>query len=320
MRRLGFGAKTGVELPGETAGLIRPVSKWQPGSIGSVPIGHEVGVTPLQMAAAYAAVANDGVRVAPHLVREVRDAEGKTVARAEPESHRVVSAETAQVLRRMMEEVTLKGTARAAQLEGYTAAGKTGTAQKIDPRTRAYSQSKYVASFVGFAPLENPAVVIIVVIDEAVGLHQGGQVAAPVFSSIANQVLPYLEVAPDQEPEAKPTATGQLAAATGAAPVQPTATGAGSPAEDESGARGASGLPVVAGRGDGVVVYAAATERALLMPDLRGRSVREAARICERLGLELEARGEGRALRQNPEVGSAVASGQTVRIEFGRSD
>ncbi len=320
IRRLGFGAKTGVELPGETAGLIRPVSKWQPGSIGSIPIGHEVGVTPVQMAAAYAAVANDGVRVAPHLVREVRDEEGRTVSRAEPESHRVVSAETARVLRRMMEEVTLKGTARAAQLDGYTAAGKTGTAQKIDPKTRAYSHTKYVASFVGFAPIENPAVVIIVVIDEAVGLHQGGQVAAPVFSSIANQVLPYLEVTPDREPEAKPLATGQLAAATGVAPVQPTATGAGSAVEDEGVARRASSLPVVAARGDASVVYAAATERALLMPDLRGRSVREVARICERLGLELEARGEGRALRQSPQVGSAVASGQTVRIEFGRSD
>ena len=322
MRRLGFGTKTGVELPGETAGLVRPVSKWQPGSIGSVPIGHEVGVTPVQMAAAYATIANDGVRVAPHLVREVRDAEGKTVSRAEPESHRVVSAETARVLRRMMEEVTLKGTARAAQLEGYTAAGKTGTAQKIDPRTRAYSQSKYVASFVGFAPIENPAVVIIVVIDEAVGLHQGGQVAAPVFREIANQVLPYLDVMPDQEPEAKAPA-GQLAGAPAAAPVLPTATAAGRASEHEGGGVGASNLPVVAERGAGgigEVIYASARERALVMPDLRGRSVRDVARICERLGLELEARGEGRALRQSPEVGAAVAPRQTVRIEFGRSD
>jgi cell division protein FtsI/penicillin-binding protein 2 len=322
IRRLGFGTKTGVELPGETAGLVRPVSKWQPGSIGSIPIGHEVGVTPLQMAAAYAAVANDGVRVAPHLVREVRDAEGKTVSRAEPESHRVVSAETARVLRRMMEEVTLKGTARAAQLEGYTAAGKTGTAQKIDPRTRAYSQSKYVASFVGFAPLENPAVVIIVVIDEAVGLHQGGQVAAPVFREIANQVLPYLDVTPDQQPDAKAT-PGQLAAVPPAATVLPTATAAGASAEHESVRVGASNLPVVAERGAGEVgeiIYAEARERELLMPDLRGRSVRDVARICARLGLELEARGEGRAFRQSPEVGAALAPGQTVRIEFARSD
>lgn len=317
IRRFGFGAKTGVELPGETAGLVRPVSKWQPGSIGSVPIGQEVGVTPVQMAAAYGSIANDGVRVAPHLVREVRDAEGKTVARAEPESHRVVSAATAQMLRHMLESVTLKGTARAAQLEGYTAAGKTGTAQKVDPKTHAYSQTKYVASFVGFAPIDNPAAVIIVVLDEPVGLHQGGQVAAPVFSEIANQILPYLDVAPDQMPETKPPA-GQLAAAPAAAPVLPTATPAEVAAEDESGAVGASNLPVLSA--SGAVVYAAARERELMMPDLRGRSVRDVARICARLGLELEARGEGRALRQSPEGGAAVESGQTVRIEFGRSD
>jgi cell division protein FtsI/penicillin-binding protein 2 len=322
IRRLGFGSKTGVELPGETAGLVRPVSKWQPGSIGSVPIGQEVGVTPVQMAAAYGAIANDGVRFAPHLVREVRDAEGKTVARAEPESHRVVSAETARMLRHMLESVTLKGTARAAQLEGYSAAGKTGTAQKVDPKTHAYSQTKYVASFVGFAPLENPAVVIIVVIDEAVGLHQGGQVAAPVFAEIANQVLPYLDVTPDQAPEVKAPA-GQLAANTVRSTVEPTATAAGGAAEHESVGVGASNLPVVAERGAGEVgevVYATARERELSMPDLRGRSVRDVARICARLGLELEARGEGRALRQSPEVGAALAPGQTVRIEFGRSD
>ena len=322
IRRLGFGSKTEVELPGETAGLIRPVSKWQPGSIGSVPIGQEVGVTPVQMAAAYGAIANDGVRVAPHLVREVRDAEGRTVERAEPESHRVVSAETAGMVRHMLESVTLNGTAKKAQLEGYTAAGKTGTAQKVDPRTHAYSQTKYVASFVGFAPLENPAVVIIVVIDEAVGLHQGGQVAAPVFAEIANQVLPYLDVMPDEQPDAKRPA-GQLAANNAPATVLPTATPAGGATEHEGVGGGASNLPVVAERGGGEVgevVYAAARERELLMPDLRGRSVRDVARICSRLGLELEARGEGRALRQSPEGGAALAPGQTVRIEFGRSD
>src|SRR5438270_616426 len=216
IRRFGFGSKTDVELPGETAGLVRPVAKWQPTSIGSVPIGQEVGVTPVQMAAAYASIANDGVRVAPHLVREVRDAEGHVVEQSQPESHRVVSAETARELRGMLEMVTLKGTARAARLEGYTAAGKTGTAQKVDPRTHAYSQTKYVGSFVGFAPVENPAAVIIVVLDEPVGSHQGGAVAAPVFSDIADQILPYLDVMPDNVPDAKAPA-GQLAANTASA-------------------------------------------------------------------------------------------------------
>jgi cell division protein FtsI (penicillin-binding protein 3) len=324
IRRLGFGTKTGVELPGETAGLIRPVSKWQPGSIGSIPIGQEVGVTPVQMAGAYSAIANNGVRFAPHLVREVRDAEGRVVARTEPESHRVVSEETARTLRGMMEMVTLEGTAKAARLEGYTAAGKTGTAQKIDPKTHAYSATKYVASFVGFAPVESPAAVIIVVVDEPVGAHHGGDVAAPVFSEIANQILPYLDVMPDQAPDAKARA-GQLALNTVPALSASNQTARGGSKNVESAAVETAGLPVLAEQGAaggeiGEVVYAAANERALLMPDLRGRSVRDVARICERLGLELEARGEGRALRQSPTAGASVESGQVVRIEFGRSD
>jgi cell division protein FtsI (penicillin-binding protein 3) len=324
IRKLGFGSKTGVELPGETAGIVRPVAKWQPGSIGSVPIGHEVGVTPVQMASAYAAVANDGVRVAPHLVREVRDAEGRVVERAQPEQRRVVSEEVARQLRGMLESVTLNGTARRAQLEGYTAAGKTGTAQKINEKTHAYSQTDYVASFVGFAPVERPAAVIIVVMDDPEGAHQGGQVAAPVFSEIANQILPYLDVMPDTAPDARtPNAQGQLASNTTPARIAPAQATAGATVNDESVAVEDSGLPEVArGRAGevGEVVYAPAAERSLLMPNLRGRSVRDAALICSRLGLELEARGDGRAVRQSPAAGAAVASGQTVRIEFGRSD
>jgi cell division protein FtsI/penicillin-binding protein 2 len=324
IRRFGFGSRTGVELPGETAGLVRPVSKWQPTSIGSVPIGQEVGVTPVQMAAAYGSIANDGVRIAPHLVREVRDAEGKVVEQAQPESHRVVSAETARELRGMLEMVTLNGTARAARLEGYTAAGKTGTAQKVDPKTHAYSQTKYVGSFVGFAPVENPAAVIIVVLDEPVGAHQGGAVAAPVFSEIADQILPYLDVMPDQAPDAK-TPAGQLAANAEAAPSTTTQRAGDAAKEHEKDAVGTVRLPEVAQtptQGGEVreVVYAEAGERALLMPDLRGRSVRDAARVCAQLGLQLEARGEGRAVRQSPAVGEAVEAGQSVRIEFGRSD
>src|SRR5438067_6685467 len=307
------------------AGLVRPVSKWQPGSIGSVPIGQEVGVTPVQMAAAYATIANDGVRVAPHLVREVRDAEGRVVEQERPESHRVVSAETASELRGMLEMVTLKGTARAAQLKGYTAAGKTGTAQKIDPKTHAYSQTKYVASFVGFAPVENPAAVIIVVVDEPVGAHHGGDVAAPVFSEIADQILPYLDVMPDNGGDPKAPA-GQLARNAAPALLASAQAVAGASKEHESGTVETVKLPEVAqvaaasGGEISEVVYASAGERALLMPDLRGRSVRDAERVCSQLGLELEARGEGRAVSQSPAVGASVEAGQTVRIEFVRSE
>lgn len=152
IKRFGFGSRTGLELPGETPGLVRPVARWQPSSMGSVAIGQEVGVTPLQMAAAFGALANDGVRVAPHLVKEIRGVDGSIVSQTTPEQHRVVSAETAQALRGMLEGVTLNGTAKLAQLNGYTAAGKTGTAQKIDPQTKTYSKTKYIGSFVGFAP------------------------------------------------------------------------------------------------------------------------------------------------------------------------
>jgi membrane peptidoglycan carboxypeptidase len=220
--------------------------------------------------------------------------------------------------------VTLKGTARAARLEGYTAAGKTGTAQKVDPKTHAYSQTKYVGSFVGFAPVENPAAVIIVVLDEPVGAHQGGAVAAPVFSEIADQILPYLDVMPDEAPDAKAHA-GPLAA--NAAPaLTGSAQAAAVAAKGHEGATVETvKLPEVeAGATPGgeisEIVYASAGERALLMPDLRGRSVRDVARVCAQLGLELEARGEGRAVRQTPAVGSQVEAGQSVRIEFGRGE
>src|SRR4029079_3402853 len=172
--RFGFGSKTGIELPGETSGLIRKVERWQPSSIGSIAIGQEVGVTPVQVAAAYGTVANDGLRIAPHLIREIRDAAGNVVYKTQPDQRRVVSTETAVALRGMLEGVTLHGTAKKAQLDGYSAAGKTGTAQKIDPKTHAYSPTKYIGSFVGFAPVSNPQVVIIVVIDEPAGAYHGG--------------------------------------------------------------------------------------------------------------------------------------------------
>ncbi len=318
--RFGFGSRTGVELPGETVGIIRPVARWQPSSMGSIAMGQEVGVTPLQMAAAFGALANDGVRVAPHLVRELRADDGSTVFQTTPEMHRVVSAETARALRGMLEGVTLNGTAKRAQLDGYSAAGKTGTAQKIDPQTHAYSKTKFIGSFVGFAPVENPAVVIIVVIDEPVGSYHGGDVAAPVFSEIAEGILPDLNVAPDMD--LKPSAAPNLIA------MSPRATEAMARAreevESENEAREAT-LPQVteaasANGGAHEIVFAASTRRGVLMPDLHGRSVRDAARVCAELGLQLEARGEGRASRQSPAVGAELDAGQIVRVDFKRSE
>jgi cell division protein FtsI (penicillin-binding protein 3) len=314
IRAYGFGSRTGIELPGETGGILRKVERWQPSSIGSIAIGQEVGVTPVQMVAAFGALANDGLRVAPHLIREVRDAEGTVVYRAQPEQRRVISAETAIAVRGMLEGVTLHGTAKKAQLDGYSAAGKTGTAQKIDPKTRTYSATKFVGSFVGFAPVNNPQVVIIVVIDEPGGAYHGGDVAAPVFREVAEQILPHLGVSPDIETKSVPELVAQVnedperAAKIREEQVQSEQQRkATMPTVDSNGGRG------------GEVVYAVATKNAMLMPDLRGRSVRDVARTCAQLGLQVEARGEGKVLKQNPSAGTEVSTGQLVYVDFGRS-
>jgi cell division protein FtsI (penicillin-binding protein 3) len=314
IRRYGFGSKTGIELPGETAGLLRKVERWQPSSIGSIAIGQEVGVTPVQMVAAFGALANNGVRVAPHLIREVRNEGGTVVYQPQPEQRRVISTETATALRGMLEGVTLRGTAKAAQLDGYSAAGKTGTAQKIDPKTRAYSSTKFVASFVGFAPVSNPQVVIIVVIDEPGGSYHGGDVAAPIFREVAEQILPILGVMPDIETKSAPDLVAQV-------DEKPERTEKLREDEARAEQERKATLPTVdsnGGRG-GEVVYAVGTRRAMLMPDLRGRSVRDVAETAAQLGLQLKARGEGRVFKQSPVAGSEVNTGQTIYVDFGRS-
>lgn len=313
--RFGFGSRTGIDLPGETVGILHPLKRWQASSIGSIAMGHEVAVTPLQMAVAYGALANNGIRVTPHLVREIRSPEGVTLFQAAPEQKSILKPETASALRGMLEGVTLRGTAKLAQLNGYSAAGKTGTAQKIDPRTGTYSKTKFVGSFVGFAPVNNPSVVIIVVIDEPAGAYHGGEVAAPVFREIAEQILPDLNVLPDIELTTPPELIAK-------------ATPQGTPIETRL-AREESANEVRRATQPRVmqpdaraemreVVYTAATRRGALMPDLRGQSVRDVARLCARLGLQLEARGDGRALRQSPGPGVEIPSGQVVRVEFER--
>src|ERR1043165_6903490 len=309
MKRLGFGSRTGIDLAGESPGILRPVTRWQPTSMGSLAIGQEVGVTPLQMAAAYSVLANNGSWIKPHVVREMRGPDGAITFQAKSEARSALKAETCAALRTMMEGVTLHGTARKAQLEGYTAAGKTGTAQKIDPKTHAYSATKYIGSFVGFAPVSNPAVVIIVVIDEPEGAYHGGDVAAPVFREIAEQILPELSVTPDLEMKS----AGELIAESS----QP------SPQETQEQQQRAATLPQVAQNFNGgprEVVFAPATRRGALMPDLRGQSVRDVVRTCAQLGLNLEAKGEGRAIRQIPAAGAELTSGQIVRVEFVRRD
>jgi membrane peptidoglycan carboxypeptidase len=199
IRAYGFGQQTGIELPGETRGMTKPPSRWSKVSIAAISMGQEIGISPIQLAGLISTFANDGVWVAPRIVAGTAPPSGglQTVAFHPGPSHRVISSFSAAEMRAMMQKVVLEGTGRKAILEGYSAAGKTGTAQKVDPATGAYSKTKYVGSFAGFAPLNNPEIVVAVILDSAVGLHQGGQVSAPVFHRIAQQVLEYLHVPHD---------------------------------------------------------------------------------------------------------------------------
>jgi len=199
IRAFGFGQRTGIELPGETRGLTKPPSRWSKVSIAAISIGQEIGISPLQLAGLVSTFANDGMWVAPRIVTGTVQPQGtpQEVAFHPGASHRVISSFTAAQMRAMMEKVVLEGTGRKAILEGYSAAGKTGTAQKVDPATGAYSKTKYIGSFAGFAPVNNPQIVVAVILDSAVGPHQGGQVSAPVFHRITQQVLEYLHVPHD---------------------------------------------------------------------------------------------------------------------------
>jgi cell division protein FtsI (penicillin-binding protein 3) len=195
LQAFGFGARTEIDLPGETAGLLRSPKAWGRRTVASVSMGQEIGVTPMQMVSAIAAIANGGKLMRPYVVSEIRDARDEVKRQILPQvRRRVISPETARAVTRILEGVVTEGTGGKAAISGFRVAGKTGTAQKIDPRTGAYSDSKFVSSFVGYVPADNPRLAMIVVIDEPQGEAWGGAVAAPVFNRVGEQVLSYLGV------------------------------------------------------------------------------------------------------------------------------
>ncbi|HEY6068725.1 MAG TPA: penicillin-binding protein 2 [Gaiellaceae bacterium] len=194
IRRFGFGHTTGVDFPGESPGIVLPPDKWSGSTIGNVPIGQGIAVTPVQMAAAYAAIANGGVWSRPHLVDHVAGG-----ARPSLHRHRLVSPRIADQLMLMLKDVVAEGTGQYAAIPGYQVAGKTGTAQKPDSQG-GYATGRYVASFVGAVPASRPRLVVLVTVDEPRGAIFGGVVAAPAFQQIARFDLQYLEVPPDGAP------------------------------------------------------------------------------------------------------------------------
>jgi cell division protein FtsI (penicillin-binding protein 3) len=200
LKAFGFGERTEIDLPGEATGLVKEPREWGRRTLASIAMGQEIGVTALQLATAVSAVANGGWLMRPYVVSDVRDGHGQLVAQVTPQvRRRPITAETAQTLNTILEGVVTAGTGSKAAVAGYRVAGKTGTAQKIDPATGAYSSVLSVASFAGYVPAEDPRLTIIAIIDEPQGEAWGGTVAAPVFRRVAEQALTYLGVS-SQEP------------------------------------------------------------------------------------------------------------------------
>jgi len=327
IRAFGFGASTGIELPGENPGMLRHVENWSASSIGSLAMGQEISVNPLQLISAVSSIANGGTVYRPRIVKEIRRAGQREIPVA-PLPTRSLSPGTAATVRHMMEGVILQGgTGKAAQLAGYSVAGKTGTAQKIDPTTGRYSATQYIASFVGFAPVNNPPVTVLVVLDSPVGLHMGGDTAAPMFKRIMEQVLAYIGVPHDQ-----PLSPQQEQFARQIAPAEPSEEGGfdtpGDSIADTQLAMRAVTEPdspklVQAGElqpGAGALQTASFAEGASVpAPNFTGRSVREVAEACMQLGLNPMLIGTGIALEQSPEPGTLIPPGGRVTIRFSRT-
>jgi cell division protein FtsI (penicillin-binding protein 3) len=321
IRAFGFGQLTGVDLPGESKGILRRLENWSAISIGSISMGQEVGVTPIQLISAVSAIANGGMLYKPHVIAELR--RGNQLAPPEgllvpAEPKKVIRPETAATLRRLMEGVILNGTGPLARLDGWTSAGKTGSAQKIDPATGRYSRTQLIASFTGFAPISNPAVTILVSLDSPVGQHEGGQVAAPVFKRIAEQVLPYLDVPRDVpigprlvQAAYKNRETSDSATLEDFTPAdfsgQPDQPPAESPATKSK-----------AGIGQMPHVTVAVEEGGdIEVPDFSGKTMREVTEICLRLGLDPILIGSSLATDQAPAPGAKVKRGAKVTVQFG---
>jgi cell division protein FtsI (penicillin-binding protein 3) len=321
IRAFGFGQPTGVDMPGESKGLLRHLEHWTPVSIGSISMGQEVGVTPVQLITAVSAIANGGMLIRPHVVTElhkggqVLPAEGSL---ASPETRRVIRPETAATLRRLMEGVILDGTGKLAHLTGWTAAGKTGSAQKFDPATGRYSPTELIASFTGFAPINNPAVTILVSLDSPVGQHEGGQVAAPVFKRVAEQVLSYLEVPRDVpvNPKLIQASYRRQDDPYGAALRDFTPADFSGQPEELLGAPPASKLKDSDDIASSLTV-AVDEGGDLVVPAFSGKTMRQVTEICLQFGFDPVLVGSGLATNQVPPAGAKVRRGAKITVQFG---
>ncbi|MBX5495866.1 MAG: transpeptidase family protein [Bryobacteraceae bacterium] len=310
VRRFGFGQLTGIPLPSESAGRVWPLKMWQATSIGSVAMGHEVMATNLQLARAAAVIANGGYLVQPRLILSRKAPDGPEVPEPVKEPVRALRPETAAKMASMMEGVVRAGTGKNAQPAGYSAAGKTGSAQIWNPQLRRYT-SQYNASFMGFAPLNNPRVVIVVTLNGAT--KYGGTVAAPVFREVAAEALRILDVRKDL-PETLPDETEDRNLATNDLP--PAFDDPGEVTDEAPRIAGAS-LKTVRNDGEATpppVQYAST----LRVPDFTGKTLRKVLEESTASGIQVEWTGYGIARAQDPPAGSVLMPGERVRVQFAR--
>jgi cell division protein FtsI (penicillin-binding protein 3) len=298
VRRFGFGERTGVPLPAEARGRLRPLDRWSKSSLPSISIGQEVSVTALQLAQAASIVANGGLLVRPRLVLKKG---AQTVPAQTPV--RAIQAETAMTMRQMMEGVVLPGGTgyQEARLAGYSAAGKTGSAQIYDVAAKHYTHY-YNGSFIGFAPLNNPSIVVVVTLNGTHGnLGFGGRAAAPVFHAVATEALRVLDVPKDLPETPEPVVASSDSNQSDLA-IADTAAGEPNILEEKE-EDGPAAPTVVAG---------------LRVPDFTGKTMRAVLAEAAERGLAIVPDGSGVARLQRPPAGSALRQGERIRVRFSR--
>ena len=285
-RVFGFGERTGIDLPGEEEGILFNADDMRDSDIATTAIGQSIAVTPLQLVTAMAAIANGGTLMHPYIVREIRNPDGSVYeARAPREIRRVLEPTVDRTLIGLLEQVVASGGGKKAEVKGYRIAGKTGTAQKIRRETAGYLEGRYIASFCGFAPVEDPIFTVLVMIDDPRGGDfYGGQIAAPVASRIFTQLLRYAHVEPSSNTFAETTGETEKGRS-----------------DDEEKRMEAAATP---------------PEGKAVVPDFTGLSLREAARLAELRGLTFESEGTGAAVSQSLSVNDIVDQGERVKVYF----
>lgn len=285
-RVFGFGERTGIDLPGEEEGILFSADDMRDSDIATTAIGQSIAVTPLQLVTAMAAIANGGTLMHPYIVREIRNPDGSVYEERTPrEIRRVLEPTVDRTLIGLLEQVVASGGGKKAEVKGYRIAGKTGTAQKIRRETAGYLEGRYIASFCGFAPVEDPIFTVLVMIDDPRGGDfYGGQIAAPVASRIFTQLLRYAHVEPSSNTFAETTGETEKGRT-----------------DDEEKRMEAAATP---------------PEGKAVVPDFTGLSLREAARLAELRGLTFESEGTGAAVSQSLSVNDIVDQGERVKVYF----